>query len=51
MRGSPTQPKVCSQFGPYWAITRYEDIPAVDMNHRVFSSEAGGVGRDGYFHG
>ena len=32
-----------SQFGPYWAITRYEDILAVDMNHRVFSSAAGGM--------
>ncbi len=32
-----------SQFGPYWAITRYEDIVAVDMNHRVFSSAAGGI--------
>ena len=32
-----------SQFGPYWAITRYDDIVAVDMNHRVFSSAAGGI--------
>ena len=32
-----------SQFGRYWAITRYEDILAVDMNHRVFSSAAGGI--------
>ena len=32
-----------SQFGPYWAITRYEDIIAVDINHRVFSSAAGGI--------
>ena len=32
-----------SQFGPYWAITRYDDILAVDMNHRVFSSAAGGI--------
>lgn len=27
-----------SQFGPYWSITRYNDIVAVDSNHRVFSS-------------
>lgn len=32
-----------SRYGPYWAITRYEDIVAVDMNHRVFSSAAGGI--------
>ncbi len=32
-----------SAYGPYWAITRYEDIVAVDMNHRVFSSAAGGI--------
>jgi len=32
-----------SEFGPYWAITRYEDIVAVDMNPRVFSSAAGGI--------
>lgn len=32
-----------SQFGPYWAITRYRDIVAVDMNYRAFSSAAGGI--------
>ncbi len=32
-----------SDFGPYWAITRYRDIVAVDMNYRVFSSAAGGI--------
>ncbi|MEM9621216.1 MAG: cytochrome P450 [Pseudomonadota bacterium] len=32
-----------SSFGPYWAITRYQDIVAVDMNHRVFSSAVGGI--------
>jgi cytochrome P450 len=26
------------QFGPFWSITRYEDIIAVDTNHKVFSS-------------
>jgi cytochrome P450 len=35
-----------SAFGPYWSITRYNDIMAVDTNHAVFSSEAslGGIG-------
>ena len=28
-----------SFFGPYWSVTRYEDIMAVDTNHEVFSSE------------
>ncbi len=34
-----------SQFGPYWSITRYNDIMAIDTNHAVFSSEAtmGGI--------
>ncbi|WP_339830605.1 cytochrome P450 [uncultured Parvibaculum sp.] len=30
-----------SAYGPYWSITRYNDIMAVDTNHQVFSSEAG----------
>ncbi|HEX4198945.1 MAG TPA: cytochrome P450 [Caulobacteraceae bacterium] len=28
-----------SEFGPYWSITRYDDIMAVETNHAVFSSE------------
>ncbi|MGZ6017320.1 MAG: cytochrome P450 [Phenylobacterium sp.] len=34
-----------SLFGPYWSITKYNDIMAVDTNHQVFSSEAelGGI--------
>jgi cytochrome P450 len=28
-----------SQFGPYWSITRFHDIVAVDSNHAVFSSD------------
>ncbi|HEX7759639.1 MAG TPA: cytochrome P450 [Caulobacteraceae bacterium] len=28
-----------SQFGPYWSITKYNDIMAVDTNHKVFSSD------------
>lgn len=27
------------ELGPYWSITRYEDILAVDSNHEAFSSE------------
>jgi cytochrome P450 len=34
-----------SAYGPYWSITRYKDIMAVDKNHEVFSSDAvlGGI--------
>ncbi|HTT99271.1 MAG TPA: cytochrome P450 [Rhizomicrobium sp.] len=34
-----------SEYGPYWSITKYNDIMAVDTNHQVFSSEAhlGGI--------
>jgi cytochrome P450 len=28
-----------SPFGPFWSITRFEDIVAVDSNHQDFSSE------------
>jgi len=28
-----------SAFGPFWSVTRFEDIVAVDTNHEVFSSE------------
>jgi len=28
-----------SPFGPFWSITRYDDILAVDKNHAVFSAE------------
>ena len=30
-----------SQYGPYWSISRYNDILAVDTDHRTFSSEGG----------
>jgi cytochrome P450 len=30
-----------SEFGPYWSVTKYNDIMAVDTNHGVFSSEGG----------
>jgi cytochrome P450 len=33
------------EFGPYWSVTRFNDIMAVDTNHQVFSSESslGGI--------
>jgi cytochrome P450 len=30
-----------SPFGPYWSITKYNDIVAIDSDHRSFSSEPG----------
>ena len=30
-----------SDFGPYWSVTRYDDIMHVDTHHRIFSSETG----------
>jgi len=30
-----------SEFGPYWSVTRYEDIKHVDTHHEIFSSEGG----------
>ncbi len=34
-----------SRFGPYWSVTKYKDIMAVEVNHKVFSSDAmlGGI--------
>lgn len=29
------------EFGPYWSVTKYEDIMFVDTNHGLFSSEPG----------
>ncbi len=30
-----------SEFGPYWSVTTWDDIMAVDTNHEVFSSASG----------
>jgi cytochrome P450 len=34
-----------SQFGPYWSVTRYNDIVHVDTNHQIYSSDSrlGGI--------
>ena len=34
------------EIGPYWSITKYNDIMAIDTNHEVFSSEGSIVLRD-----
>ena len=30
-----------SENGPYWSVTKYQDIMHVDTNHQIFSSEGG----------
>lgn len=32
-----------SDTGPYWSITRFDDIKYVDTHHDIFSSEVGGI--------
>ena len=36
---SPVHKSYDEEFGEYWSVTRYEDIMAVDTNHKVFSSD------------
>jgi cytochrome P450 len=44
-RDEPVHYCADGEFGPYWSITKFDDIMAVDTNHQVFSSEAtlGGI--------
>ncbi|HWA62144.1 MAG TPA: cytochrome P450 [Caulobacteraceae bacterium] len=44
-REDPVHYTADSEYGPYWSVTRYDDIVAVDGNHQVFSSdsEIGGI--------
>jgi cytochrome P450 len=30
-----------SRYGPYWAVTKYKDIMQVEVNHSIYSSDAG----------
>jgi len=30
-----------AMFGPYWSVTKYKDIMAVEVNHKAFSSDSG----------
>ncbi len=32
-----------SEFGPYWAVTKYDDIMAVELDPQTYSSERGGI--------
>jgi cytochrome P450 len=44
-REDPVHLATSKRYGPYWSVTRYQDIMAVDTNHAIFSSDAhlGGV--------
>jgi cytochrome P450 len=35
----PVHHQVHEELGPYWSVTKYNDIMEVDTNHQVFSSE------------
>jgi cytochrome P450 len=32
-----------SRYGPYWSVTRYNDIMTVELDHSSYSSELGGI--------
>jgi cytochrome P450 len=44
-RDDPVHYCAASPFGPYWSITRYDDISAIELDHKNFSSssELGGI--------
>jgi cytochrome P450 len=35
----PVHYGVSPEFGPFWSVTKFEDIIAIETNHQVFSSE------------
>ncbi len=45
----PVHYTAVSQFGPYWSVTKFEDIMFVDSNHEIFSSDfrRGGISLGG----
>jgi cytochrome P450 len=40
-RESPVHYTAESEFGPYWSVTKYDDVVAIDSNHQDFSSAKG----------
>ena len=40
-RESPVHLTPESDYGPYWSVTKYSDIMAIDTDHQTFSSEPG----------
>lgn len=39
-REDPVHYCPASQYGPYWSVTKYQDIMQVEINHQVYSSDA-----------
>ena len=44
-RDDPVHYCEASRYGPYWSVTRYDDIFAVELDHETYSSasELGGI--------
>jgi cytochrome P450 len=42
-RDDPVHYCGASPYGPYWSLTRYDDIFAVELDHENYSSEIGGI--------
>ena len=42
-REDPVHYLADSRYGPFWSITKYDDIKQVDQNHKIFSSQ-GSIG-------
>ena len=44
-REDPVHYCEASPFGPYWSVTKYNDIMEVETNHQVYSSDSslGGI--------
>ncbi|WP_207482989.1 cytochrome P450 [Arenibaculum pallidiluteum] len=46
---APVHYCAASEFGPYWSVTRYDDIKSIEMDHENFSSDhaLGGISISG----
>ena len=42
-REAPVHYCAASRYGPFWSVTRYNDIMAVELDHATYSSELGGI--------
>jgi len=42
-REAPVHHCAASRYGPYWSVTRYNDIMAVELDHETYSSQLGGI--------
>ena len=42
-REAPVHYCAGSPYGPYWSVTRYDDIMTVELDHATYSSQLGGI--------